>query len=210
MNTQLDLFARGLILGFAIAAPVGPIGLLCIQRTLNQGRLVGLLSGLGAATADAIYGAIAAFGLSLLTGFLVEQQMWLGLAGGLFLCYLGVRTVTAAPAAQAAATVESRSLLGAYGTTLALTLTNPMTILAFVAIFAGAGLATTGGGSIAALLLVAGVFCGSAAWWLLLSFGVSLLRGFVTAPVLRWINRIAGGVIVAFGVIAILRGFGWV
>ena len=209
MNTQLDLFARGLILGFAIAAPVGPIGLLCIQRTLNQGRLVGLLSGLGAATADAIYGAIAAFGLSLLTGFLVEQQMWLGLAGGLFLCYLGVRTVTAAPAEQAAA-AESHGLLSAYGTTLALTLTNPMTILAFVAIFAGAGLATTGGGSIAALLLVAGVFCGSAAWWLLLSFGVSLLRGFVTAPVLRWINRIAGGVIVAFGVIAILRGFGWV
>jgi threonine/homoserine/homoserine lactone efflux protein len=206
----MELFIRGLVLGFAIAAPVGPIGLLCIQRTLNQGRLVGLVSGLGAATADAIYGAIAAFGLSLLTAFLVEQQMWLGLAGGLFLCYLGVRTVTAAPAERAAATVESRGLLSAYGTTLALTLTNPMTILAFVAIFAGAGLASTGGDSIAALLLVAGVFCGSAAWWLLLSFGVSLLRGFVTAPVLRWINWIAGGVIVAFGVIAILRGFGWV
>jgi threonine/homoserine/homoserine lactone efflux protein len=91
----MELFIRGLVLGFAIAAPVGPIGLLCIQRTLSQGRLVGLVSGLGAATADAIYGAVAAFGLSLLTAFLVEQQMWLGLAGGLFLCYLGVRTVTA-------------------------------------------------------------------------------------------------------------------
>lgn len=209
MNTQLDLFVRGLVLGFAIAAPVGPIGLLCIQRTLNQGRLVGLLSGLGAATADAIYGAIAAFGLSLLTAFLVEQQMWLGLAGGLFLCYLGVRTVTAAPADHAAA-VESRGLFGAYSTTLALTLTNPMTILAFIAIFAGAGLVTSSGDTLAALLLVAGVFSGSAAWWLLLSFGVSLLRGFVTQPVLHWINRIAGGVIVAFGVLAILRGFGWV
>ena len=88
-----SLFLRGLILGFAIAAPVGPIGLLCIQRTLNNGRVTGLVSGLGAATADAIYGAIAAFGLSLLTAFLVQQQMWLGLAGGLFLCYLGVRTV---------------------------------------------------------------------------------------------------------------------
>lgn len=203
------LFLRGLLLGFAIAAPVGPIGLLVIQRTLNNGRLVGLFSGLGAATADAIYGAIAAFGLSLLTTFLVDQQMWLGLAGGLFLCYLGVRTVTAPPA-ERAATVESRGLLGAWSTTLALTLTNPMTILAFVAIFAGAGLATSGGDTMTALLLVAGVFLGSATWWLLLSGGVSLLRRFVNAQTLRWINWIAGAVIVAFGVSAILRGIGWV
>lgn len=201
------LFFRGLLLGFAIAAPVGPIGLLVIQRTLNDGRLVGLFSGLGAATADAIYGALAAFGLSLLTVFLVEQQMWLGLAGGLFLCYLGVRTVTAPPAERAAA-VASRGLLGAWSTTLALTLTNPMTILAFVAIFAGAGLATASGDTLAALLLVTGVFLGSAAWWLLLSGGVSLLRRFVNAQTLRWINWIAGGVIVAFGVLAILRGVG--
>jgi threonine/homoserine/homoserine lactone efflux protein len=203
------LFLRGLLFGFAIAAPVGPIGLLVIQRTLNDGRLVGLLSGLGAATADAIYGAIAAFGLSLITAFLVEQQMWLGLAGGLFLCYLGVRTVTAPPA-ERAATVASHGLLGAWSTTLALTLTNPMTILAFVAIFAGAGLATSGGDTLAALLLVAGVFLGSAAWWLLLSGGVSLLRGFVNARTLRWINWLAGGVIGVFGVLAIARGLGWV
>lgn len=203
------LFFRGLLLGFAIAAPVGPIGLLVIQRTLNDGRLVGLLSGLGAAAADAIYGAMAAFGLNLLTAFLVDQQLWLGLAGGLFLCYLGVRTVMAPPAVQAI-TVESRDLLGAWSTTLALTLTNPMTILAFVAIFAGAGLATASGDTLAALLLVTGVFLGSAAWWLLLSGGVALLRAFVNAQTLRWINWIAGGVIVAFGVLAILRGMGWV
>ena len=202
------LFFRGLVLGFAIAAPVGPIGLLVIQRTLNHGRLVGLFSGLGAATADAMYGAIAAFGLSLLTAFLVEQQVWLGLAGGLFLCYLGVRTVTAPPVERAATTVESRSLLGAWSTTLALTLTNPMTILAFVAIFAGAGLTATSGEPFSALLLVAGVFLGSAAWWLLLSGGVSLLRGFVNARTLRWINWIAGVVVIAFGMIAILRGIG--
>lgn len=203
------LFFRGLLLGFAIAAPVGPIGLLVIQRTLNDGRLVGLLSGLGAATADAIYGAVAAFGLSLLTAFLVEQQLWLGLAGGLFLCYLGVRTITTPPATQAAE-VESRGLFAAWSTTLALTLTNPMTILAFVAIFAGAGLTTASGDTLAALLLVTGVFLGSAAWWLLLSGGVALLRGFVTPRTLRWINWFAGGVIVAFGGLAILRGIGWV
>jgi len=193
------------MLGFAIAAPVGPIGLLCIQRTLNNGRATGLVSGLGAATADAIYGAIAAFGLSLITAFLVQQQFWLGLAGGLFLCYLGVRTFTAAPAATAAA-IESRGLFSAYSSTLFLTLTNPMTILSFVAIFAGAGLAASSGDSVAALLLVAGVFAGSAGWWLLLSGGVSLLRNAVTAQALRWINWLAGGVIVAFGVFAILHG----
>lgn len=204
-----SLFLRGLILGFAIAAPVGPIGLLCIQRTLNNGRIAGLVSGLGAATADAIYGAIAAFGLSLITAFLVQQQLWLGLAGGLFLCYLGVRTVLAPPAQNAAA-VQSSGLLGAYSSTLVLTLTNPMTILSFVAIFAGAGLAASSGDSLAALLLVAGVFAGSAAWWLLLSGGVSLLRGFVTVQTLRWINYVAGGVIVVFGMFAILRGVGLV
>ena len=200
---------RGLVLGFAIAAPVGPIGLLCIQRTLNQGRLVGLVSGLGAATADAIYGAIAAFGLSMIAGFLVDQQQWLALAGGLFLCYLGARTIRAEPA-PAGAQADATGILGAYSSTLVLTLTNPMTILAFVAIFAGAGLAASAGDQWAAATIVLGVFCGSAAWWLLLSGGVSLLRGFVNAQTLRWINWIAGAVVIAFGVIAILRGIGWV
>ncbi len=198
------LFLRGMLLGFAIAAPVGPIGLLCIQRTLNQGRMVGLLTGLGAATADAVYGAVAAFGLSLVTLFLVQQQVWLGIVGGVVLCYLGIRTVMAAPAAGAAQH-ESTGLLGAYGSTFLLTLTNPMTILAFAAIFAGAGLATAGGSSGAAVRIVAGVFCGSAVWWLFLSAGVSLLRARINATTMQWINRIAGAVLVAFGVIAIVQ-----
>lgn len=204
---DFSLFWRGFVLGFAIAMPVGPIGLLCIQRTLNQGRLIGLVSGLGAATADGIYGAIAAFGLTLVTAFLVEQQFWLGLAGGLFLCYLGIRTLLAAPA-QDAAQLQATGVLGAYSSTLLLTLTNPLTILSFVAIFAGAGLSNTGGDVWAAVTMVLGVFGGSAAWWLLLSGGVSLLRGVMTANVMRWVNRVAGAVIVAFGVLAILHGFG--
>ena len=141
---MVELLLRGFILGFAIAAPVGPIGLLCIQRTLNQGQLVGLASGLGAATADAFYGAVAAFGLTLVSGFLIEQQFWLALVGGLFLCYLGVRTLLSAPAERAAAG-EAKSIGAAYASTFLLTITNPMTILAFAAIFAGAGLATAGG-----------------------------------------------------------------
>jgi threonine/homoserine/homoserine lactone efflux protein len=194
----IDYWWRGALLGFAIAAPVGPIGLLCIQRTLTAGRLHGLVSGLGAATADALYGCVAGFGLTLIATFLVDQRLWLGLAGGLFLCYLGVRTFQTPPVLRAAQ-VQTNTLLGAYGSILFLTLTNPMTILSFVAIFSGLGLANRQGDYLAASLLVLGVFCGSAAWWLLLSSGVSFLRGRITPQILRWINRIAGLVIVTLG-----------
>lgn len=201
---DVTLVVRGFLLGFAIAAPVGPIGLLCIQRTLSQGQLVGLASGLGAATADAFYGTVAAFGLTLVSGFLIEQQFWLALAGGLFLCYLGVRTLLAIPAERAAAG-EAQGIGAAYLSTFLLTVTNPMTILAFVAIFAGAGLATAGGDTGAAGLLVMGVFLGSAAWWLLLSGGVALLRSRISTGVLLWVNRAAGAILVVFGVLAIGR-----
>jgi len=206
---EMTFFLRGLVFGFAIAAPVGPIGLLIIQRTLNFGQVVGVASGLGAASADAVYGSIVAFGLTLLSGLLLDLQTWLALMGGVFLCYLGVRTAMAAPATMAAQR-ETRGVAGAYASTFLLTLTNPPTILIFTAVFASVGLVNVAENRLAALLLVAGVFLGSAAWWLLLSGGVSLVRGHVTPRVLRWINWIAGGVIVAFGVIAILRGIGWV
>ena len=203
---DVSLIFRGFILGFAIAAPVGPIGLLCIQRTLSQGQLVGLASGLGAATADAFYGAVAAFGLTLVSAFLIEQQFWLALVGGLFLCYLGVRTFLSSPAERAASS-EAKGIGGAYVSTFLLTITNPMTILAFVAIFAGAGLATVGGDALAAVWMVAGVFLGSATWWFLLSGGVGLLRSHISANVLLWVNRAAGAILVIFGVLAIGRAF---
>ena len=203
---DFSLIVRGFILGFAIAAPVGPIGLLCIQRTLNQGQLVGLASGLGAATADAFYGAVAAFGLTIVSAFLIEQQFWLALVGGLFLCYLGVRTFLSSPA-ERAANSEAKGIGGAYMSTFLLTITNPMTILAFIAIFAGAGLATAGGDALAAAWMVVGVFLGSAAWWFLLSGGVALLRSHINASVLLWVNRAAGAILVIFGVLAISRAF---
>jgi threonine/homoserine/homoserine lactone efflux protein len=203
---DFSLIVRGFILGFAIAAPVGPIGLLCIQRTLNQGQLVGLASGLGAATADAFYGAVAAFGLTLVSAFLIEQQFWLALVGGLFLLYLGVPTFLASPA-ERAANSEAKGIGGAYMSTFLLTITNPMTILAFVAIFAGAGLAAAGGDALAAAWMVVGVFLGSAAWWFLLSGGVSLLRSHINGTVLLWVNRAAGAILVIFGVLAIGRAF---
>ena len=199
-------FLRGLLIGFSIAAPVGPIGVLCIRRTLADGRLAGLASGLGAATADAFYGSLAGFGLTLAANFLVSQQSWLRLGGGLFLLYLGVKTFLSAPSGEAGqvAKTTSRGLWGAYLSTLLLTLTNPLTILSFVAIFAGLGLAETGGDLLSAGILVLGVFSGSAAWWLLLSGGVSLLRAKVTTGTLRWINRLAGLVIIGFGVAALV------
>lgn len=194
---------RGLALGFAIAAPVGPIGILCIRRTLAQGRAVGFISGLGAATADVLYGCIAAFGLTALSGLLVRQQDWLRLLGGLFLCYLGVKTLLARPADQPAA-AEGRGFLGAYLSTLALTLTNPMTILAFLAVFAGLGVGQTMHGYAAAALVVLGVFLGSAAWWFLLSGGVSLLRSRFDTGALLWVNRAAGVMIAGFGIAALV------
>jgi len=135
------LFLQGLILGFSIAAPVGPIGVLCIRRTLADGQAAGFVSGLGAATADAIYGSVAVFGLSGLSAILVGQQAVLRLAGGLFLVYLGARTFLSRPAQAGASAAGSqrRGLTGAYLSTLFLTLTNPITILAFAAIFAGLG-----------------------------------------------------------------------
>ena len=203
---DLTLFFKGLALGFSIAAPVGPIGILCIRRTLAEGRSAGLATGLGAASADAIYGSIAAFGLTAVSGFLVGQSFWLGLVGGAFLVWLGVRTFrAAAPVEEAGASgpLEKRSLLSAYTSTFFLTLTNPMTILSFAAVFAGLGAGIIAGNYGAAALLVAGVFGGSALWWLLLSGGVGLARRRLPPGWMGWVNRISGAVICVFGLLAL-------
>ncbi len=195
---DISFLGHGIIIGFAIAAPVGPIGVLCIRRTLADGRAAGLVSGLGAATADACYGCIAGFGLTLVSNLLLSRQTGLQLLGGLFLLYLGLKTFFRPPAEEAAV-AGSRGLLGAYISTFLLTITNPMTIFAFIAIFAGLGMVQTGGSYSTAALVVTGVFTGSALWWLLLSGGVSIFRARITPTQLRWINRIAGVVIIGFG-----------
>ena len=199
---DLSLFFRGLIIGFSIAAPVGPIGVLCIRRTLADGQVSGLVSGLGAATADAFYGCVAGFGLTFISSFLVGQKMWLSLLGGLFLLYLGIKTLLSKPAEKEAA-INETGLLGSYFSTFLLTLTNPMTILSFAAIFAALGLANTNGSYASALILVLGVFLGSATWWLFLSGGVGLLRKKFNSQSLLWVNRISGAIIMIFGIIAL-------
>lgn len=190
------------MIGFSIAAPVGPIGVLCIRRTLTKGRRVGLVSGLGAATADAIYGCIAGFGLTVVSSFLVDQQGGIRLAGGLFLCYLGVRSFFTEPAERGGAGQPS-GVVGAYGSTFLLTLTNPMTILSFAAIFAGLGLLGASPDYVAAAVLVLGVFVGSALWWFALSGVASLFRERFDVRALRWINRISGVVVAVFGLTAL-------
>jgi threonine/homoserine/homoserine lactone efflux protein len=198
-----NFFLDGLVIGFSIAAPVGPIGVLCIRRSLSDGMLRGLVCGLGAATADAAYGCVAAFGLTAVSGFLSRQQGALALIGGGFLCTLGIRTVLRAPASAKGAPGATGSL-GAYGSTLLLTLANPATILSFVAVFAGLGLGrAVDYGS--ALETVAGVFAGSALWWVILSGGVGMLRSRVTDGWMRAINGISGAILLAFGIYALSR-----
>lgn len=193
------MFLKGILLGFSIAAPVGPIGLLCIQRTLARGRWHGFVSGLGAATADAIYGTIAAAGLTVLTQALLSVQFWIQLGGALFLFWLGIRTFGQR---ASGATREDAGVSGlgtAYGSVLLLTLANPATIVSFIAIFAGVGVGAATGAFAPAAAFVAGVFAGSAAWWLLLSFLAGLLRGRLAEGGLRWVNRLAGLSLMALG-----------
>jgi threonine/homoserine/homoserine lactone efflux protein len=206
LSMDYPLFFRGLVIGFSIAAPVGPIGVLCIRRTLADGQIAGLVSGLGAATADAFYGCVAGFGLTFISSLLIDQQMWMRLFGGLFLLYLGIKTLLSRPAEQAAKTTGN-GLLSAYASTFLLTVTNPLTILSFAAIFAGLGLTNTTGGYASALILVLGVFLGSASWWLLLSGGVGLLRDKFNTQGMVWVNRISGLIIIAFGAVALVGLF---
>ncbi|MDP3451291.1 MAG: LysE family transporter [Anaerolineaceae bacterium] len=199
---DFNYLLKGILIGFSIAAPVGPIGVLCIRRTLADGRTAGLLSGLGAATADALYGCVAGFGMTLISSFLVNQQNWIRLVGGAFLCYLGVKTLLTKPA-QEPAEVKKIGLLGSFISTFFLTVTNPITILSFAAIFAGLGLASSDNNFSSAAILVMGVFCGSAAWWLLLSGVVGLFREKFGHKAMQWVNRISGMIILGFGFFAL-------
>ncbi len=195
------LAVRGFVLGFTIAAAVGPISLLVIRRTLAEGRIVGLASGLGVATADGIYGAIAAFGLGAVTQVLVDARPVLGLAGGAFLLWLAWTTARATPHDPASAPPRRGGLAGAYLSILGLTLTNPMTILSFAALFAGLGIA--GDDLAGSALLTLGVLLGSGAWWLLLTSIVSVVRGRITTAWIRRVNVASGVVIGVFAIIAI-------
>jgi len=198
----MSVFIRGLIIGISIAAPVGPIGLLCIKRTLSEGKLSGLVSGMGAASADAIYGIVAGFGITVISSYLVAQQTWFRIIGGIFLCFLGLRTIISKPS-ESEDQAQGKGLVSNYLSIFFLTLSNPMTILSFAAIFAGLGLIQENRDYCSAMQMVSGVFSGSAFWWIALSQGVGIFRKHINYQWMIWINRVSGIMILCFGVLAL-------
>ena len=188
---------KGVAVGIVIALPVGPVGVLCVRRTLFEGPSFGFISGLGAATADTIFGVIAGFGLTIVRDFMLRFQNWFGAAGGVFLVYVGIRALLRR-GDEEPEPVEGEALFAAYVSTFALTITNPITILAFAAIFAKVGVSAQGG-YLDTGALVAGVFCGSLLWWLALSFGIAGLRRLVGTVRLVWLNRISGAILTVSG-----------
>jgi len=195
------LILKGIVLGFSIAAPVGPIGLLCINKTLKNGKLSGFLSGLGAASADMIYGAIAALGLTAISSVLLRYAFYIKLLGGLFLCYLGAK-IFFSKESKKTKDEDSKGLLADYFSTFFLTITNPMTIISFTAIFAGMGIMSTNKAEI--WEFVAGVFLGSALWWLFLCFIAGYIGQKSDEKFIRIVNKISGLIIFAFGIWAVL------
>lgn len=197
------LIIQGVLIGFVVAVPVGPLGLLCINRALATGALCGLFSGLGVATADALAASLAALGISFVSGFLTEHQILLRLVGGVFLCYLGWQIYRTKPKA-APAPSDVNGLLNAYATAFFLTFSNPATILSFIAIYAGWHVPSLHGRYFAAATLALGVFIGSALWWIGLFIGMTTFREKFSLDALGWVHRVSGVLIVGFGIAVLL------
>jgi threonine/homoserine/homoserine lactone efflux protein len=201
----LWLLSKGLMAGLAIAVPVGPVNVLCASRTLTKGRLSGLMSGFGAATADALYGAIAGFSITFLIEFLEREEFWIRVVGGLLLVAIGIMYVRKPAQAPNLQKEDDSAVHSDFSSTLLLTLTNPTTVLSFVAVLAGLGM----GGQRAwwlTFLLVGGIFLGSMLWWVILVLVVNRFRDRFDQKAMRWMNRIAGLAIGGFGVVTFLIG----
>jgi threonine/homoserine/homoserine lactone efflux protein len=195
---------KGIAIGLSISAPIGPMGLLCIRRTLAAGRACGIISGLGVATADGFYSAVAAFGIAAVSNFLLSWRLPLRLAGGIVLCLLGARIFLEKAAAERSKPDPSATrLLTAYSSMLALALSNPIGIIFFTAVFAGWGLAETGGDYFGALLLVCGVSLGSLMWWITLSTTVHFLGTRLSPAIMRRVNQLSGLLITIFGILVL-------
>ena len=202
MDEYFPLLA--IILGLSIAAPLGPIGILVIRRTLVCGKISGIATGLGAATADGIYAFIAAFGLTIIAEMLAGHILLIRILGGLFLVYLGGRIFLSLPVGDPGIAADG-SLWEDYATAVLLTLTNPMTLLSFTSIFAVLDANGTSQDYCAAALVVTGIITGSVLWWLILVSGTSVFQSRCNGRNLGLINKISGSVIIVFGIIALIR-----
>ena len=200
----LWLLSKGLMAGLAIAVPVGPVNVMCASRTLTRGRLAGLMSGLGAATADGFYGGIAAFSITFVIQFLQREEFWIRVVGGILLMGIGVMYFRK-PGEAAIKREERRDVHSDFVSTLLLTMTNPTTVLSFMAVLAGLGMAEQREWWLT-FLLVAGIFCGSMLWWVVLVLVVNHFRDRFDQHAMTWMNRIAGVAIGAFGVVTLLTG----
>lgn len=205
---SITLLLQGILMGLVVAVPVGPLGLLCINRSLAMGPTYGLFSGLGVATADALAAAIAALSIALVSGFLIEYQLILRLFGGAFLCYFGYTIYRTEPVTQAPIK-DINGLFGAYATTFLLTFSNPVTILSFVAIYAGWHVPSLAGQYVAAATLTIGVFIGSALWWVALFLGLEAFHEKFNLRFLFWVHRVSGVIIAALGVIVLFSLSPW-
>lgn len=202
---HLDFLYKGLVLGFSVAAPVGPIGILCINKTIHKNFTAGFVSGLGAATADLIYGLMAGLGLTVISTFLINQKLWIQLIGLIFLIYLGMKTIIKKDSDIEFHPATDKGLIRDYFSTLFLTITNPMTILFFVALFAGLGLSNTINGLYPVLQLIIGVFSGSCIWWLFLSGLTHKLKTRINKKILKWIDLVSGILILLSGLLILIN-----
>lgn len=195
-------FFKGFIIGFTVAAPVGPIGILVIRRTLAEGRVSGFVTGMGAAIADTVYGVIAGYGFTAVSVFLITQEFRMKIIGGIFLFYLGIKSLLSIPPEMEGVVVK-KNYFNNFISTFLLTITNPATILFFLAVFSGLGLNSENTDHFLSMTLVLGVFIGSAIWWLLLSTVAGYFNSKTSRQSLVWINRVSGLVICLFGIWAI-------
>jgi len=192
-------FFHAMIAGLALAAPVGPVGLVCIRRTLSRGMLSGLLSGMGAAFVDALYASVAAFGVTIISSTLAKYSNVLMLAGGVLLCALGVHAIRSHKVIVAS-DAPTHTIYGDFASTFVLTMTNPATIIGFAALFSALGLTGEEGSRHGAIILVAGVFAGSSLWWLILSTTMHHIRHLLSEKTMHWINLVSGSALVVIGV----------
>lgn len=199
----VSLFLKSLTIGILMSVPVGPIAILCIHRTIKGGRMHGLVSGLGAATADGIYSLIAVLGLGIISNFLIREQMWVRVIGGILLIYIGVKVFLSEPVERKTLSSDPayfRNFISAF----VLTVTNPLTFWAFAAIFAGLGLVGKDINHVSAGLIVAGIFVGAMLWWFILSNIANILRGILEHKMLKLLNRFIGVIILCFGVFVLV------
>ncbi len=203
------LFFKGMLCGFVIAAPVGPVGVLCIKRTLQRSFAAGLLSGIGAATADAIFGMVAAFGLHFVAEFLVNNSHWLRLVGGILMIAIGLYELFTPPQEKTRKPVTANGVVGWYVSTFLLTITNPITILSFGAVFVVAEAVVSKGDLAAAWTLILGVFGGSALWFVSLAGFTRMFHHMIDVKGLRVVSRTSGMLVIFFGVVVLLSLTGY-